>query len=707
MYNFIDVNEASDSTLLPSEALQINGEYIENLIPGYRTLSVSGRESLSPEIETYETGARDGAKVKNRRYPARIIVVKYQLIAPSNEAFREAYNTLGGILNVDDAILVFHDETDKFFIGTPYEMGDVEPGRNAIISEFSILCADPFKYSVQEYTATAGAGENSVLIDYKGTYKAYPVLESDFYKESEVSDDGETATALTGSGDCGFVAFFTEDERIIQLGNPDEVDIINGFPRSQTLMNQPFTTSGAWGTTSKSLWTENAGYTILTTSQVGTPGMKPLKFFTASIPKTSGKLLEKTVSNPPELPAEYIVRASTSDRTETTVKVTVTAEVTVGAMNSTQIKKLHGKSIEMQIHIGDAWHTMTMPLFKDATYYFSNGYSIKHDGYVMHTDFAKGNPKYSTYTTSISFTVTGLTGTTNTLSGIQFKAAAPPGIAALSSTACANLAVSPYTTPAPASYYLTASGYGSGTGWHGSVITRSVPEDAAGVTGATDFKLTYAQIFAAKSKNEIGAFQMNLTDADNRSIAAVVIYKNKTGTNGSIIFYVNGVKQYGTERDLSQFNEFFGAATKSNKSTAIHKNGDKILFNVGGIQKTFTNSAIAEKAVTKITFAFTQWGTNAALTYNGIYNLKFIKNNCDDMKDVPNKFSANDVLEADCGTGEIYLNGVSSPELGALGNDWEEFYLTPGLNEIGFAYSDWVTSDYAPEIKIRYREAFL
>ena len=47
MYNFIDVNEVSEGVVLPSEALQINGEFIENLIPGYRTLNVSGREALS------------------------------------------------------------------------------------------------------------------------------------------------------------------------------------------------------------------------------------------------------------------------------------------------------------------------------------------------------------------------------------------------------------------------------------------------------------------------------------------------------------------------------------------------------------------------------------------------------------------------------------------------------------------------------------
>ena len=104
---------------------------------------------------------------------------------------------------------------------------------------------------------------------------------------------------------------------------------------------------------------------------------------------------------------------------------------------------------------------------------------------------------------------------------------------------------------------------------------------------------------------------------------------------------------------------------------------------------------------------FDQYSTIAPLSYNGIYWAKFVKNNCDTWKNIPNKFSANDVLEADCNSGEIYLNGVISPQLGTLGNDWEEFCLKPGLNQIGIAYSNWVTDEHAPQFKVRYREAYL
>jgi hypothetical protein len=43
--------------------------------------------------------------------------------------------------------------------------------------------------------------------------------------------------------------------------------------------------------------------------------------------------------------------------------------------------------------------------------------------------------------------------------------------------------------------------------------------------------------------------------------------------------------------------------------------------------------------------------------------------------------------------------------LGALGNDWEDFVLTPGLNQIGIACSEWVEN--APAMKVRYRDVFL
>lgn len=549
MYKFVDTTKAaSAANTLPSEALSINGKYIENQITGYRTLSVSGREAFSPEILTYETGIRDGSKIQSRRFPARTIKVNYQIIAKDNAAFRDAFNKLGGILNVKDAKLIFYDEKDKYFIGTPSFVDEIEPGSNAVTGTFEILCNDPFKYSTTQ--TEVEAVDDEFTIDYVGTHKSFPVLEVDFYSEDET--DGENETALTGNGDCGYVAFYNSNGKIIQLGDPEEEDI-EKFAKSQTLVNQSFKKSTSWGTASKKLWALNVGV-------------------------ASSDIYEQT-----------------------------------GSM--------------------------------------------------------KADKSFSDATTS--------------------------------------------------QYYLTANSYGSGAKYHGPTITRTIPKDASGTTGAANFTFSYKQKISIgsdkKAIEQCGSFQAMLTSGSGSSrkiIAGVAIWKSGSGKKGHLRMYVNNKVAYTRDIDLSYNNKMFGNnSTEKNiqtvKDTIITKTGGTISFNVGGLKKVFKNSDIADTKVTQITFGFYKFGTKSALSFNGLYNAKFIKNNCQTWRDIPNKFSANDELIANCKNGTITLNGTETPEYGALGNDWEDFYLSPGTNSIGVSYSDWVTDAYKPTFKIRYREVYL
>jgi len=561
MYKFIDVNEVSESAVLPSEALQINGEYIENLVPGYRTLGVSGREALSKEIEAFETGARDGATTQYKRYPARTIVVRYQLIAESNEAFRAAYNALAHVLDVEDAELIFNDETDKYFTGTPSTIGEVEPGRNAVIGEFEIFCADPFKYSVQEYETEPTLEDGTFVIDYKGTYKAFPVLEAAFFDESEANEDGVTENTLTGAGDCGYVAFFNENEKIIQLGDPEEADG-EDLPASQLLVHWDWMTAAKWGTAAKKKWSVNDG--------------------------------------------------KVSDSTRMT-----------------------------------------------------------------------------------------LTGT--------------PGTA----KAYAN---------APADgYYLTATDFGSGDKWHGPSITRRIPADSTGNTGAANFtaKLSIKMAIGSgtAAQKEHGAFQCILSSgsgSNRQVVAGMNVFKGSTGKKANLRFYVNNKTVHKMDIDLSLNNKYFGnnivenkkkgiKGMQSVKTCIIEKQGNKVSFNLGGIKKVFTCTAegFADLQVHEVTCTWTKWKNYKPLSYNGLYYIKFTKHNCDTWREVPNKFNSADVVTADCSTGEIFLNDAPTPQYGALGNDWEDFYLQPGVNQIGVAYSDWIAPEYAPTFKVRYREVFL
>jgi predicted phage tail component-like protein len=682
MYNFVDVNEASEDVVLPSEALQINGEYIENLISGYRTLNVVGREALSMDVESQSTGVRDGSKLKNKRYPERIIIVTYQIIAESNEAFREAYNQLGKILDVENAELIFNDEPDKFFVGTPCIIDEVDPGRNAVVGKFEILCTDPFKYSVVEYEAYPNEDENSIYVDYNGTYKAYPILEADFYNEAEVADDGETAVALTGAGDCGYVAFFNEDERIIQLGDPEEVDGIGGLAKSQTLMNQTFLSETAWGTTAKNLWAVNSGNIMATNvTQQGSVAMAKASTTTANTSgKTSGSIYKGGVAT-----TVFKISYSTKNRKANAVDVTLTAKVTMtaGAHSS-------GATMSVVVYIGGTPYTIV----------------VKKSGRALSSN--------QSCSASRTVTISGIKTSQTEITGITMKAILMNNgnTTYPVSGSCSNIKISEYSTTAYANYYLAPNAYGTAdSGWHGPTITRSIGADAAGDVGAANFTLTYKQRMcigsASSAKNQMGSFRMNLTDASGNNVAGIWVYKNKSGKTGKLVFYVNGKKVNETDIDLHYKNKFFGLAESSVATTTVTKSGGTITFAVGSYKRQFTVSALASVAVRKVTFSFEKYASTNAMYCNGLYWAKFVKNNCDTYKDIPNKFSANDVLEADCKNGEIYLNGVLSPELGALGNDWERFFLVPGFNEIGFSYSEWVASGYAPSMKIRYREVFL
>lgn len=688
MYKFIDVTEVSEDYVLPSEALKINGEYIENQISGYRTLNVQGREALSPDVLTYTTGVSDGSRMQNKRFPERIIIVTYQLRAESNEAFREAYNKLGGILNVEDAELIFDDEPDKFFVGTPCIIDAVEPGRNAVVGKFEILCADPFKYSVIEYEAESGLDESSILVDYGGTYKAHPILEADFYDETEVAEDGETAGALTGAGDCGFVAFFTENEKIVQLGDPDEADNTEAYAKSQTLINQLFTGQYAWGTTAQNLWSVNNGAVLADAVQMGSVAMGVAAYAVPANPATTSGTILTATSKTGDVPIKYKVTAKASARTENSVKVNFAI---TGSLLWYGSFFGRGYGLRASVYVGGAWHNVTLKTTRER---WTNT---------------------SAHTVNLAVTVTGLTSTQSVLSGMKFKVTrtdsnGTSGI--LAETACSNLAISQYVSDVPETYYLTASNYGTESGkWHGASITRNIGADAAGEVGAANFTLTYKQKMCigngANDNNQMGAFQVQLVDAQGANIAGVRIHKNKFGNWASVIYYVNGVKVYGTTIDLSHNNKYFGSAESSVLTSTITKSGHNIAFTIGGVKQWFMDDAITNMKATKVTFMFEQYSTAPALSYNGLYWAKFVKNHCNTMKDIPNKFSANDVLEADCRNGEIYLNGVLTPSLGALGNDWEDFVLTPGLNQIGFGYSSWVDADHAPKMKVRYREVFL
>lgn len=590
MYSFRDttVQTVPVTDTLPAEAVSINGMYIENIISGYQTLYTSGRETLAVNLDTLTVGSADGEVIKSRRYPARTITVGFQLVASSPSDFRTKFNHLNNLMSFESADFVFADETDKYFTGTPILDVDVESGRNSIVGEWQIFCPDPFKYSLSPTVRTTDDAQGVVItgntatftIDYNGTHECHPTLRAEF------------ASALSGGeynddGDCGYVAFADDDGNIIQLGNPDAIDI-DEYTRAQNLANREFSSLTDWIATG---WNETWG----------------------------------------------------------------------------------SKTVDGSVNV-----------------------ATKTDTY-----WARGTGAWS-------------------------KQCAVPT-------------------------------FNTNAGWHGPLIWKQT-------TGAINFSLAIEHRMCCSGGGELGTFECGIynTTSTPYMLAGFVIEKTSAGTSG-VVRYIVGGKQVGTASiDLSYYNTHFGYCrrdpvyttyatvvyyknkkktkqsknnkktkyynvyyttvctgytyTQSNLNSSITKSEGTFTFKVGNLAaKTFVDSSLAQIPGHNISMHFGKSGSTTPLNTNVVRSCKFTNNgnNNKTFADVPNVFTAGDVVEANCNDASVYLMRGSSllgqyaPQYGALGNNWDSFLLHKGENHIAVSWSDWVDADYKPKISIIYNEVYI
>lgn len=239
-----DIEVTYVSAPATEEAVMLNGKYLELAIDGYRTITTSGREGLPAELSTYTVGNSDGEAFKSFRYPARGVEVEFVIHGESLSDVRNKLTHLNNILSVEEADFVFSDESDKFYTGKPVMGDSYNAYKNAVSGKWTIYCAYPFKRSVELVTlssktdATIDGATATFRFDYNGSHPARPLLRAEFASAKSGGDYSE-------DGDCGFVAFLDADENIIQLGNPDVVDL-DQYNKNGTLINSEFSALTGW-----------------------------------------------------------------------------------------------------------------------------------------------------------------------------------------------------------------------------------------------------------------------------------------------------------------------------------------------------------------------------------------------------------------------------------------------------------------------------
>lgn len=175
-YQFIDTNKTiPENSFLPSEAMNFNGQYIEHLISGYRTLSVSGREGLNTSINAFKISGSVGKWVSNTTLPERILTIEYQLKAKTPSELMGKWLQLNQILGVNDygipsenVEIFFYDDKEIVYYGMKSDMDEPPRGQLEVRSTFTIFCSDSIKYSKTKASDIVWGSE---VIDFQAHYK--------------------------------------------------------------------------------------------------------------------------------------------------------------------------------------------------------------------------------------------------------------------------------------------------------------------------------------------------------------------------------------------------------------------------------------------------------------------------------------------------------------------------------------------------------
>lgn len=184
---------------------KIDGQYIEDLISGFRTLGVDGREELDLDVTSAETETSDGGRFVRRKINSRVLRVHFHLSDATASGFAAKLKALQKKLySIKESKIIFSDASNYYFTGSFRKLTLAYKGMTVTRGTFEIFCADPFRYFVTE--SVVYPTEGVFTVNYTGTYPAHPTL-----------------IARSPGHDCGFYGF-TKDGLTIRVGNPDEQD---------------------------------------------------------------------------------------------------------------------------------------------------------------------------------------------------------------------------------------------------------------------------------------------------------------------------------------------------------------------------------------------------------------------------------------------------------------------------------------------------
>lgn len=172
MYDFHDlnINRKIETEPLPIEALNYGGHWLDQEIDGYMTLSTSGRNEFSRQINSADR-VDDGAVYLSSRIESKKITVTFQLLASTIEQYNERLKKLKQLLFQPNQPFYFADLQQYHFVGTASALTlDSETLNTAGKIELSLT--DPYLHG--NVKTITGSGTQIEISDSELAYPQTP-----------------------------------------------------------------------------------------------------------------------------------------------------------------------------------------------------------------------------------------------------------------------------------------------------------------------------------------------------------------------------------------------------------------------------------------------------------------------------------------------------------------------------------------------------
>ncbi|MEQ9763263.1 distal tail protein Dit [Streptococcus sp. ZJ151] len=151
MYDYASLKKV-DGTIVafePSDNMSINGVPLNQLVEGYRHLTVTGRGLVGRSVKTTVVPGRRGVWVDDYSDDKRLLEIKYRLDANSSAEMRDKFAMLNKVLrthaNSGFLEISFKDEPDYIYYGYLEDADDIEETALSLISKFTLLVPDGYK----------------------------------------------------------------------------------------------------------------------------------------------------------------------------------------------------------------------------------------------------------------------------------------------------------------------------------------------------------------------------------------------------------------------------------------------------------------------------------------------------------------------------------------------------------------------------------